>query len=278
MNTRDMIGEFQRAFKRPVNDTLVKNLSVTDRLLLGKILFEETLETIEKGLGLRLAVSNDHEYTNDFIDNGIQYSVADCSSGDSNFALTHIEGDRYDPIETADGIGDVNVVIHFIAHWLGMNLDRITAIINDSNMSKLDENGEPIINGEGIAAEGQPWHKPELPVGKILKSKNFYKPDIASAIGLCDRVGCPLEGQPHRHSAEMESAMQSMTRDAPGVHIDESIIKPSAALDHCSEHPDQTTANCEGGYGLAGGGVGTYSICGTCGKIFGKTDDGDDFG
>lgn len=282
MNTRDMIGEFQRAFGRPIHDTMQKNPSVSDRLLLGSILLEEVIETITKGLGLVINT-----------DNGI---AADAHG--SLLSLGHRESDRYDPIETADGLGDINVVIHFNAHWLGMNLDRITQEINDSNMSKLAADGTPIINGvtpgyrdKACLAEnniGEGWaddeegFRSDLPIGKILKGPNFRKPDIAAVIGLCDRKSCPLEGKPHRHADSMEASMSSgnsMTRAAPMVaHVDSSTVSDSAALDHCSEHPDQTTANCEGGYGLAGGGVGAYSICGKCGGIFGKTDDGDDFG
>lgn len=263
-NTRDMIAEFQRAFGRPIHDVLQKNPSVSDRMLLGSILLEEVIETITLGLGLTINSAN-----------GI---AAD--KGGSLLSVGHREGDFYDPIETADGLGDINVVIHFNAHWLGMNLDRITQEINDSNMSKLDEKGQPIINmckhfggdrmpdfgfgGEAIPEDtaqcmnrertndcddSSHFFRPDLPKGKILKGPNFRKPDIAGVLGL-----------------------------SYGLHIDESDIKPSAQLDHCSEHPDQTTANCTGGYGLAGGGVGMYYICNTCGGIFGKTDDGDDFG
>lgn len=270
-NTRDMIREFSLAFGRPIHDVLQMNLSVSDRLLLGKLLFEETLETIEKGLGLRLTVSNDHEYGPEFVENGVMYSVPvmDYPEGEAQavgapFILTHVEGDFYDPVETADGLGDTNVVIHFIAHWLGMDLDAITAEINDSNMSKLAADGTAIINGvtpgyrdKACLAEnniGEGWaddeegFRADLPIGKILKGPNFRQPDIAGVIGY-----------------------------APAVHIDESTIQPSAQLDHCADHPDQTTENCEGGYGLAGGGVGVYYICNTCGGIFGKTDDGEDF-
>ena len=127
MNTRDMIADFQRAFGRPIHDTLQKSLSTADRVLLASILFEEVVETITLGLGLEIEC------------NDVRNLRAD------NFNIIY-NGGLYDPIETADGLGDINVVIHFNAHWLGMNLDRITQEINDSNMSKLDENGQPIIN------------------------------------------------------------------------------------------------------------------------------------
>lgn len=54
------------------------------------------------------------------------------------------------------------------------------------------------------------------------------------------------------------------------IHIDPSDPTPRALKDHCEDHPEQTAENCQGGFGLAGGGFGAYSICGVCGCIFNK--------
>jgi len=43
--------------------------------------------------------------------------------------------------------------------------------VHRSNMSKLDENGKPIINGKGI-------YDPKKPRGKVLKSDLYVKPDL----------------------------------------------------------------------------------------------------
>ncbi len=43
--------------------------------------------------------------------------------------------------------------------------------VHFSNMSKLDENGKPIINGQGI-------YDAQKPLGKVLKSKFYIKPDL----------------------------------------------------------------------------------------------------
>lgn len=245
MNTRDMIRDFNIAFGRPVHDDLTTP-SVSDRILLGKLLLEECIETITKGLGLTI-------HTRD---------VMNVSEG--NFDVVHLEGRVFDAVETIDGLADVNVVIHFMAHWVGMNLDRATEIVHDSNMSKLDEDGKPIINGvtEGYRQldmmDTEPGFDASKPVGKILKGPNYWN------------------AQPKLTELVMTAGANRDRR--PVAHIDSSTIRPSALLDHCSEHPDQTTANCEGGYGLAGGGVGMYYICGTCGGVFGKTDDGEDHG
>lgn len=60
------------------------------------------------------------------------------------------------------------------------------------------------------------------------------------------------------------------------IHITPSEPRKEALSPHCPEHPDQTAENCEGGFGLAGGGFGAYNICGKCGRIFNKTVEPDD--
>lgn len=243
--TRMEIAEFQTAFERPLNQMLLECPSVSDRLLLGKLLIEEAIETVTKGLGLVVY--------------GPAGVVADSHA--DLLTLEHREADFYDPIETADGLGDVNVVIHFIAHWLGMNLDRITSEIHRSNMSKLGADGKPIINARHCICKryrphvgGCETHDPSKPVGKILKGPNFTTPNLQPILAAGNWIGEPITG-----------------------HVSPTEIRPEAQLDHCPEHLDQTTANCDGGYGLAGGGVGMYYICGECGSVFGKTDDGEDF-
>src|SRR3546814_7815164 len=47
-----------------------------------------------------------------------------------------------DVIECADGLGDVNVVAHFCAHWHGINLDKITSEIHRSNMRSEEHTSE----------------------------------------------------------------------------------------------------------------------------------------
>ncbi len=177
-DTREMIREFQLAFDRPVNDAPV-DLTVTERELLGKILLEEVLEYCTKGLGLVLS------------DDKFNALVGrDDEGGMYNFTSLKLdEGQRLDHIECADGLGDVNVVIHFCSLWQGYDLDHVTTEIHYSNMSKLGADGKPIINGETV---GYRCLSPEnldeagfdrtRPVGKILKGPNFVKPDIAAVI------------------------------------------------------------------------------------------------
>ena len=68
-----------------------------------------------------------------------------------------------DLVEIADALGDMMYIIYGTAISYGIPLDDIFHEIHSSNMSKLGEDGKPIRREDG----------------KILKGKNFFKPDIA---------------------------------------------------------------------------------------------------
>lgn len=100
---------------------------------------------------------------------------------DLRHALMKEENDEYleaceknDEVGIADSIGDMLYVLigTAITHKMENLLVDIFNEIHDSNMSKLDENGNPIINGEkGVFDSSRP-------PGKVLKSKNFKEPNI----------------------------------------------------------------------------------------------------
>lgn len=184
LTTREQVRAFNNAFERPVHESWT-NMSVTDRILVGKLLLEEVREYIEKGLGL------------DFVIDGRRFSEAH-----ETMDLEHFEGRVVDPVECVDGLADVNIVIHFNAHWHGFNLDRATTIVNDSNMSKLAADGTPIINGvtEGYRDKanlaehniGEGWaddeegFDPNKPIGKILKGPNYWEPTSLLSALICE--------------------------------------------------------------------------------------------
>lgn len=60
------------------------------------------------------------------------------------------------------------------AYGLDLAASEMLDEVHRSNMSKLDENGQPIIN-DGVL-------DPSKPIGKVLKSKYFSEPDLKSII------------------------------------------------------------------------------------------------
>lgn len=59
-----------------------------------------------------------------------------------------------------------------VSHGMQHIIEKAFEEVHASNMSKLDENGKPIINGENGVFDSS------RPKGKILKSKNFFEPNL----------------------------------------------------------------------------------------------------
>ena len=67
-----------------------------------------------------------------------------------------------DLLEVADALTDILYVTYGAGHAFGIDLDKCFDEVQNSNMSKLGENGEPIYNE----------------VGKVMKGPNYFKPDL----------------------------------------------------------------------------------------------------
>ena len=57
-----------------------------------------------------------------------------------------IEMNNKDLLEVADALTDILYVTHGAGHAFGIDLDKCFQEVQNSNMSKLDENGKPIYN------------------------------------------------------------------------------------------------------------------------------------
>ena len=67
-----------------------------------------------------------------------------------------------DLLEVADALTDILYVTYGAGHALGIDLDKCFEEVQNSNMSKLDENGEPIYNESGKVMNGPNYFKPNL--------------------------------------------------------------------------------------------------------------------
>ena len=74
---------------------------------------------------------------------------------------------KKDLVEVADALTDILYVTYGAGHAFGINLDKCFDEVQNSNMSKLDENGEPIYNESGKVMKGPKYFKPDL--SKFLK-------------------------------------------------------------------------------------------------------------
>ena len=73
---------------------------------------------------------------------------------------------KKDLVEVADALTDILYVTYGAGHAFGINLDKCFEEVQNSNMSKLDNNGKPIYNDKG----------------KVMKGPNYFKPDLSKFI------------------------------------------------------------------------------------------------
>ena len=69
-------------------------------------------------------------------------------------------------VEVADALTDILYVTYGAGHAFGIDLDKCFDEVQNSNMSKLDENGKPIYNESG----------------KVMKGPNYFKPDLSKFV------------------------------------------------------------------------------------------------
>ena len=70
--------------------------------------------------------------------------------------------DKKDLLEAADALTDILYVTYGAGHAFGLNLDDCFEEVQQSNMSKLDDNGKPIYNEAGKVMKGPKYFKPNL--------------------------------------------------------------------------------------------------------------------
>ena len=67
-----------------------------------------------------------------------------------------------DLLEVADALTDILYVAYGAGHALGIDLDKCFEEVQNSNMSKLGEDGKPIYNESGKVMKGPKYFKPDL--------------------------------------------------------------------------------------------------------------------
>lgn len=84
-----------------------------------------------------------------------------------------------DIVETADALSDLVYVIEGLNIEAGIPSDEIFAEVHESNMSKLNDDGSPVVS-DGVTPA---VHDGKIkPLGKILKSANYFDPDLEAII------------------------------------------------------------------------------------------------
>ena len=71
-----------------------------------------------------------------------------------------------DLLEVADALTDILYVTYGAGHAFGIDLDKCFDEVQNSNMSKLGEDGKPVYNDRG----------------KVMKGPNYFKPNLKKLI------------------------------------------------------------------------------------------------
>jgi len=146
---RDMVLTFHKVNKIP--NTNVDTIT-DDRLAMRLgLLVEELKELFEDGFNITLDISY-------LTGKNVYYNIKDALSSTGIRNLAGI----------ADAQADIAYVNHGLAIELDYNLSEVFKEVHASNMTKLDNEGNPILRADG----------------KILKGPNFIEPNIEKAINV----------------------------------------------------------------------------------------------
>ena len=96
------------------------------------------------------------EFPNDKI-TSLRYDLIKEELGELREAI-----EKKDIKEVADALTDILYVTYGAGHAFGINLDKCFEEVQNSNMSKLGEDGKPIYNDKG----------------KVMKGPNYFEPNL----------------------------------------------------------------------------------------------------
>ncbi len=126
--------------------------------------FQEKIQAVET-FHNAFKIPNNYEPTANLTEQEVQLRYNLMKEENEEYLEAALKGDL---VEVADALGDQLYILcgTILRHGLQHKIEEVFAEIQRSNMSKLDENGQPIYREDG----------------KVLKSNLYFKPDIASIL------------------------------------------------------------------------------------------------
>ena len=171
---QEQVKDFMRFFGQGCPDKPIQIDEATAKLR-AKLILEEAFETITKGLGLRISISNNDDFV--LID----------EENLKSFLVDFDKVKEVDLVELADGLGDSAYVAEFgTAIAAGIDLEPIQDIIHASNMTKawkeedLDE-AKRLYPAAIVESYGGGLYRLIREDGKVIKSPHFKDPTEAIA-------------------------------------------------------------------------------------------------
>lgn len=160
--TFEQVKEFHNKFGHAVEEFTSSPDADTINLRLSLIL-EEVTELIE-------AFGNSDS-------KNIAHALSMINAGHDIIKNLDEEDYETDIVEVADALGDIKYVVDGAALVCGIPLDKVSAEIHRSNMSKLGADGKVVYDNRG----------------KVQKGPNYFKPNIISQLNIravsSDKIG-----------------------------------------------------------------------------------------
>lgn len=143
----EKIKEFHATFSRTPDPTSLDLRTPEDRLLRGKLIWEEVLEV--------------------FAELGVLIEVQMQPQEDGNVMLefepiTDESKTEFNPRNLAKELADLKYVTYGTDASFGIDADRVYGEVHDSNMSKLGPNGEVLRREDGKVLKGPNYREPSL--------------------------------------------------------------------------------------------------------------------
>jgi predicted HAD superfamily Cof-like phosphohydrolase len=152
---RKHVEEFHRAMGQPVLDTPQVPSPERARLRLGLVV-EEFLELLSACHADSMAYSrSDDEFAEDILDRGLRFAMFDPRD--------------IDLAKVADALADLDYVIEGMRLEFGINGKPIADEVHRSNMSKLGNDGKPMLRESDKKVVKGPNYSPPDIVGELIK-------------------------------------------------------------------------------------------------------------
>ena len=163
LQAQNDVALFQTQFKQWDGETLLSSPLPKD---------EAELETYK--LRLRLSIEETFELFEATVNTTVFHNTFQPILNTLNKAINDLTIDSMDvkPVDLLDAITDVSYVNFGLSNLLGLDLTSAWNEVQASNMSKLDENGNPIFREDGKVLKSNLYFQPKL---DTIYSNNKYK-------------------------------------------------------------------------------------------------------
>lgn len=180
--TASQVAQFHRAFGHPVNEH-PSDVSIVELRLRIKLIIEELIELMD-------ALNTEQPMMWENCRHHLRKAYSACDS---------LEPARIDPVEATDALADLTYVVTGMALVLGLPIVPAVDEVHRSNMSKLGQDGQPILASDGKIKKGPNYSPPNLK--QFFRGENERSNRFLSAWDVVERTARHVDDLRHTKEA-----------------------------------------------------------------------------